>query len=444
MKDRGSKMKTEEMVLACCSDLSGKVRGKAFAAAEFDKRLMRGVGWTPANVQITCFDNIAESPFGSLGDLVLIPDPATRVRVEFGEGEPVEHFVIGNIRHTGGAPWEFCTRSILESALERLEKAAGLRLFGAFEHEFQFRDGTAGGTSAFSADGFRAERPFAETLFAGLNAAGVSPDTFLREFGSDQYEVTIEPREGVAIADHSLITREMVRSVAHRFGRRVTFTPVSDPAGVGNGVHIHMSFRSADGQPAAWDPAGRHELSRAAGQFIAGILKYLESIVAITAPSVVSYLRLTPHRWSAAFNNLGYRDREAAVRICPVSELSDIAKASQFNFEFRAADCAASPYLQLAALVHAGVQGIEEGLETPEATEDDLSVLDQAALKARGHVRLPQSLEAALERFAENPVVRGWFPEGFADTYLKHKRGELAFLAGCDAAEICRAYAAVY
>ncbi|MGY4319141.1 glutamine synthetase [Bradyrhizobium sp. JR3.5] len=63
----------EEMLIACCTDLAGKVRGKAFPAAQFDKRAKRGIGWTPTNVQITCFDTIAESPFGSLGDLVLIP-----------------------------------------------------------------------------------------------------------------------------------------------------------------------------------------------------------------------------------------------------------------------------------------------------------------------------------------------------------------------------------
>ena len=181
-----------------------------------------------------------------------------------------------------------------------------------------------------------------------------------------------------------------------------------------------------------------------AGQFFAGILKYLDSIVAITAPSVVSYLRLTPHRWSAAFNNLGYRDREAAVRICPVSDISDIAKASQFNFEFRAADCTASPYLQLAALVHAGVQGIEESLETPVATEDDLTALDVAALTARGYMRLPQTLDAAVERFAANSLVRNWFPNGFADTYIKHKKEEMSFLGGRNQAEICKAYEQVY
>lgn len=437
-------MKREEMVVACCSDLAGKVRGKAFPASQFDKRLARGIGWTPTNVQITCFDAIAESPFGSLGDLVLIPDPAARVRVEFGENEPVEHFAIGNIRHTDGRPWEYCTRSILIEALQRLERVSGLTLFGAFEHEFQFRNRPSPRGDAFSLAGFRAERVFAENLIGAMREAGVAPDTFMKEFGTGQYEVTMGPQRGVTIADHSLITREMVHAVAVRLGHEVTFTPIRDPAGVGNGVHIHMSLLTADGAPATYDSAGRHDLSKPAGQFIAGILKYLDAIVAITAPSVVSYLRLTPHRWSAAFNNLGYRDREASVRICPTSDISDIAKASQFNFEFRAADAAASPYLQLAALVHAGVQGIEDELDVPDSTQEDLSLLDPETLCARGYVRLPQTLESALERFQANTVVTGWFPNGFADTYVKHKQGEIAFLKGRDQGAVCAAYEEVY
>lgn len=434
----------EEMIIACCTDLAGKVRGKAFPAVQFEKRTRRGVGWTPTNVQITCFDVIAESPFGSLGDLVLIPDEAARVRVDFGGEAGVEHFALGDIRHLDGRPWEFCTRSLLKSALDRLEKATGLGLFGAFEHEFQFRDGEGTLGSSFSTAGFRAERLFAETLVGSMRAAGLDPDTFMKEHGTGQYEVTMGPARGVAVADQSTILRELVRTVAERQGRQVTFTPIRDPAGVGNGAHIHLSFLDRSGKPATWDPQGKHEMTKIAGQFVAGILKYLDAIVAITAPSIVSYLRLTPHRWSAAFNNLGFRDREASVRICPVSELSDVARGAQFNFEFRAADSTASPHLQLAAIVHAGVQGIEEGLDVPDATEDDLSLLDTAALAARGYVRLPQSLGQALERFRSDPTVVGWFPEGFADVYVKHKAGEMAFLADKEQHEICAAYEATY
>ncbi len=432
------------MVVACCSDLAGKVRGKAFPASDFDKRLRRGVGWTPTNVQITCFDNIAESPFGALGDLVLIPDPSTRVRLPVEGEDTAEEFVLGDIKHTDGTPWAFCTRSILKAALARLERVAGLTLVGAFEHEFQFRDVTSPLGDAFSLAGFREQRPFAESLIAAMRQAGLAPDTFMKEFGTGQFEVTLGPQQGVAIADHAVIVRECARAVGHRLGRQPTFTPIRDPAGVGNGVHIHLSFRDREGRPAAYDPQDPQGLSKPAGQFVAGILQHLDSIVALTAPSVISYLRLTPHRWSAAFNNLGFRDREASVRICPVSDISDVDKAAQFNFEYRAADAAASPHLQLAAIVHAGVQGIEDDLPTPQATGEDLSVLPPDMLEARGYVRLPQSLPEALDRFAANPRTAEWFSSDFADVYLKHKQGEIAFLNGRDQAEICKAYEEVY
>ena len=431
-------------MVACCGDLSGKVRGKAFPVSQFDKRLKRGVGWTPTNVQITCFDAIADSPFGSLGDLVLIPDPATRVSIESEAGAPNENFVLGNIRYLDGRPWEFCTRSILEAALARLKTIAGVTLYGAFEHEFQIKQLTGEIGKAFTLAAFQEERHFCEAVVAAMRDAGVTPDTILKEFGAGQFEVTMGPQKGVTIADHSLVTREIVGLVARELGYDPTFTPIRDPAGVGNGVHVHLSMLDDAGNPVTHDPQGKHELSEVAGMFVAGILKYLDAIIAITAPSVVSYLRLTPHRWSAAFNNLGFRDREASVRICPVSDISDIARAAQFNFEFRAADAAANPHLALAAIVHAGVQGIEERLPVPEATQEDLSLLDADALAARGFIRLPQTLEAALERFEGNPVVRDWFPAGFPEVYVQHKKGEIAYLDGTTQGEICAAYEAVY
>ena len=436
--------KSEPMIIAVTSDFAGKMRGKAFPSDDLEKRLKRGIGWTPTNVQITCFDTIADSPYGALGDLVLIPDPATLVETSFVDDLPEERFLIGDILETHGEPWECCTRSILKSALERLERVAGIHLFGAFEHEFHFVDGKSPLGSAFTTAGFRAERSFAETLTAVMRSAALKPDTFMKEYGVDQYEVTMGPVEGLAIADHAVILRELVHLTATRTGKLTSFTPLRDPAGVGNGVHVHLSLRDADGNPVTHDPAGKHELSTPAGQFIAGILKYLDRIVALTAPSVVSYTRLTPHRWSAAFNNLGFRDREASVRICPVSDLSDVDRASQFNFEYRAADAAASPYLALAAIVHAGVQGIEEKLSIPDATEEDLSLLSTADLEKRNYVRLPQTLEAALEAFGGDATVKGWFPAAFADIYINHKQAEMEFLAGKTETEVCAAYEAAY
>ncbi len=437
-------MKREALIFACCSDVAGKVRGKAFPIKDLDKRAQGGIGWTPTNVQITCFDAIAESPYGSFGDLLLIPDLATQVCADLEDGLPAEQFVIGDILETSGEPWECCTRSILKSALRQLEDVAGIKLFAAFEHEFHFIDANCPTGSSYTANGFRAERRFAETLTALMRDAGLQPDTVMKEYGVDQYEVTMAPAIGITAADNAVILRELVHIVSERLGKQASFTPLRKPDGVGNGVHIHMSFRDQNDQPVTYDANGKHGLSILAAQYIAGVLKYLDRIVALTAPSVISYTRLTPHRWSAAFNNLGFRDREAAMRICPVSDVSDVTKAAQYNFEFRAADAAASPYLALAAIINAGVQGIKDALECPDATEEDLSILPTDKLSTRGCMRLPQSLNEALQRFTDDEQVSSWFPKRFPQIYTLHKQGEIAFLRDKSEAEISALYEETY
>ncbi|MFT4744030.1 MAG: glutamine synthetase [Yoonia sp.] len=440
----GKPMIKNPLIFAATSDIAGKVRGKAFPVSDLEKRLKTGVGWTPTNVMITCFDAIAESPFGALGDLLLIPDPETKVELDFEDGGPVERFMLGDITDLDGEPWDLCTRSILKTALERLKDVGGVSLVSAFEHEFQFKTNKDQFGEAYSLAGFSDRLIFGEALMAALQKGGLVPDTFMKEYGVNQYEVTNGPDQGVRSADHAVILRETTRMTAKRLGEKVTFTPIRDPEGVGNGVHIHMSFLDKSGAPATYDENAKAGMSGITGSFIAGVLKYLDCIIALTAPSDISYLRLTPHRWSAAFNNLGFRDREASVRICPVTASDPKSIARQYNFEFRAADAAASPYLALAAILHAGAQGIEDNLPAPNVTEEDLSLLSAAQLQTRGYVRLPESLDEALQRFKNNDTVCGWFPKEFAKVYVADKRGELAHLNGKDTAERCSLYENVY
>jgi glutamine synthetase len=431
-----------QLIFAATCDLAGKVRGKAFPKSDLERRLKRGMGWTPTNVQINCFDGIGETPFGALGDLLLIPDQAAAVSADF--GSYTEHFMLSDIVTLEGEPWDFCTRAILKSALARLEHLSGVRLISAFEHEFQLKRELGLIGEGFGRSGFEMHRPLCETLIEQIHAAGFSPDSIMKEYGPNQYEVVIAPEEGVRAADAAVIIKELTRSTARFHGEEATFTPIRDPASVGNGVHMHMSFLNADNSPATYDADKPYGMSDLTGAFAAGVLKYLDAIIAITAPSVVSYLRLTPHRWSAAFNNLGFRDREASLRICPVTakEPTDIAR--QYNIEYRAADAAACPHLALAAVIHAGCQGIEEGLSAPTPTEEDLSLLSAGELSDRGFVRLPESLDEALNRFIENDTVRGWFPDTFASVYKAHKDSEIAHLADLDTAARCQLYEAVY
>src|SRR6266511_4401226 len=89
-------MPREHLVMFCYCDIAGQVRGKGFPVSQLPKRLRTGIGWTPTNIMLTAFGPIAESPWGPFGDLVVMPDPATQVDVEFGEDHPREHFFLGD------------------------------------------------------------------------------------------------------------------------------------------------------------------------------------------------------------------------------------------------------------------------------------------------------------------------------------------------------------
>jgi glutamine synthetase len=435
-------MRREPLIMACCSDIAGQVRGKAFAAREFEKRSAAGIGWCPTNIQITAFDQIAESPFGALGDLLLKPDPATRVDVDFDPDDPGDHFVLCDLTHTDGRPWACCLRTALKDALGALEADFGLCLIAAFEHEFHY-SGDAGETGgAYALRSMRRGAALGERLLAALDQAGIEVALFHPEYGAAQYEISVAPRPGLVAADQAVILRELTRSVGERLGQRITFAPVVAGMDVGNGVHVHMSLVDAAGEPVMYDAAGPGGLSKAGGSFVAGIVRHLPALVALTAASTVSYQRLVPHRWSAAFNNLGLRDREAALRICPVREDDDVARA--YNVEYRAADAAASPHLLLAALVRAGLQGLRENLPPPEPTEEDLALRSESELEARGLRRLPTSLVQALAALEADEVASGWWPPQLFDVYLKHKRAEIALLEGLSEEDQARRYALVY
>ncbi len=437
-------MRREPLIMACCSDIAGQVRGKAFPARDFERRCVSGVGWCPTNVQITAFNQIADTPFGALGDALLMPDPAARVDVDLGADDPGEHFVLADIVETDGTtPWPCCLRSLLKSALAALASEAGLELRASFEHEFHYSGpGTEDAGGGFGLRSWRVAAAFHERFIAALDQAGIRVELIQPEYGLGQHEISIAPRQGLIAADQAVILRELARAVARRAGAAVSFAPIVAGMGVGNGVHVHLGLVDRAGQPVMHDPAGPGGLSATAGSFTAGILRHLPALVAFTAASTVSYQRLVPHRWSSSFNNLGYRDREAAVRICPVREDADVA--AQYHVEYRAADAIASPHLLLAVLVLAGLQGLREGLPTPRPSEGDLSTMDEAALQAQGVRRLPTSFAAALAALEADATLRASLPPLLLDCYRKHKQNDIAAMAGLADVEQARRYAEVY
>lgn len=435
----------EPLVAIVTTDLAAVTRGRSVAGHRLDKIAATGVGWLHANLSLTPFNSIVvPNPWGSTGDLRLVPDLEARFRTALtGSATPFD-MVPGNIVELDGTPWLGCTRTMLIDALADLEAETGLTMTAAFEQEFQIVGADLVPAHSFSLTALRRADPFAPTLMAALEEAGVAPEVIIAEFGAEQFEVTHAPAAALAAADRAVAIREITRELARNNGWHASFAPKTAPDAVGNGVHIHFSFTDAAGQPAAYDAGKPGGLSAVAGSFCAGVLRHLPAITALSASSVPSYYRLKPHNWSSSYTWLGDRDREASLRICPTVTIGGRDPSRQYNIEYRAADATANPYLSLAAIVRAGLEGIRQGLASPPLVTGDPEEMSDAERTKLGLKRLPETLPAALEALLADDTVTGWFAPALVETFVGIKRHEAERLAGLDPAAICDLYRKLY
>jgi glutamine synthetase len=447
-----------DLVALVCCDLGSIVRGRSVLASEFSAHLDAGVGWVPANHSLTPFGPLAEAtPFGSTGDLRLLPDRDTHVRVEASSHRSDPHLrgsdlhsdggamelVLCDIVETDGRPWECCPRRFLRDALDDLEAELGIRLVVSFEHEFQLQlDGSP--ALPFSLEEQRRAEPFAGEVMGALIEAGVQPERFLAEFAVHQFEIPVEATDALVAADRSVVLKEVVREVARREGLRASFAPLLDPAGPGNGVHIHFNLLDTSGAPLLYDAARPACLSELGGRFAAGVLSHAGALSALCAPSPASAARLAPHRWSAGAVCLGQANREALLRIPSQVALAGADAASQLHLEYRGADATANPYLALGAIVRAGLDGVRAELPAPPILDRDPAQLDPAEAQRYGVGALPPSLEVSLRALAEDATARAWMSPLLYDAYVGIKRAELQAVADLDLDEVCRRYAAIY
>lgn len=454
---------TELVALVCC-DLGSIVRGRALPAAELDAHLAAGVGWVPANHSLTPLGPLAEpNPFGSVGDLRLLPDLATRARVEGLSNAGLSPIQVGlptaaapldvvlcDIVETDGSPWECCPRSWLRDAIDELEREYGLRAAASFEHEFQLLAAAPAGGDLpselpFSLRALRAAEPLPAELMGALSEAGVEPERIFAEYAPHQFEVPVRPAEGVTAADRSVVLIQVVREIAGRRGLRATFTPLLDPEQTGNGVHVHLSLLDVRGEPVLYDADRPGCLSETGERFAAGVLLHAPAITALTAPSPVSAMRLAPHHWSAGAVSLGQRNRETLLRLPPLVALGDdVPPERQLRLEYRAADATANPYLALGAILRAGMDGLRADLPVPPILERDPAELDPAEAERYGVGALPRSQEESLRALAEDPIVRGWMTPLMYDAYTGVRRAELRATDGWDVERLIERYADIY
>lgn len=436
-------MKQADFVMICVNDYGGQMRGKGFPAWELGTRLHTGMGIAPTSMMITTFGDIIDTPWGPRGELLMMPDPETEVSITLDDGPP-ERFVIADLIHLDGTPWAGCPRTWARRALQALEQDAGVVLKSAFEHEFHYSGAEQRLGDAYLLDGMRVCGDFPTALLQALAESGIEPESFMPEYGPQQFEVTCKPALGLASADRAVKLREIVRAIARHYGHKATFSPVMANGAVGNGTHIHFSLQDTGHNPISYDATRPDAIGEKAGQFLAGILRDMPAIVALTAPSVVSYERMKPDRWSPTYSNLGDKDREAGLRLCPIATFPGCDPEVQCNFEYRACDAAASPYLALGALVWAGLGGIRDKLPVPRTTTDDPEKLSKGERAQRGIVRLPQSLPEALDNLSASERAKSWMGETLMEAYLVHKRSELKLLEGLSPDEQVERYTQAY
>jgi glutamine synthetase len=452
-----------ELVALVCCDLGAIVRGRAVLPGDLDEHLRAGVGWVPANHALTPLGPVAEpNPFGSTGDLRLLPDAATRTLVGADGTHAALELLLCDIVETDGRPWQCCPRDVLREALRELERELGARLLASFEHEFRLLpvSDPSGATAAagnappraadtspalpFTLDALRRIEPLPEMLMGALVEAGVAPERLFAEYAPHQFEIPVAPAEGLASADRAVVFRVIVREIARRHAMRASFTPLADPEQAGNGVHIHLSLIDPDGKPLLYDAARAACLSETGARFAAGILRHARALSALTASSPVSGARLQPHRWSAGAVSLAERNREALLRIPPVVSLANVDPAGQLHLEYRGADASANPHLALAAIVQAGLAGVRDGLPAPPLLERDPSQLDAEQAERFGVGALPATLAESLRALAEDATARGWMPPLLYEAFMSVKQAELAAMTGLELGEVCARYAAIY
>ena len=219
---------------------------------------------------------------------------------------------------------------------------------------------------------FVAIRDFLRDFANALESVGIPVEQLHPEYSPGQFEVSLAPSTPLEAADRLLLFRFTARAVAAEHGMDVSFAPVVFPGGLGNGSHMHLSlWRDDENRMTGGDaPGGMHADG---ASFVAGIRDELPALMAVVAPSVPSYVRLQPGHWSGAYTAWGIENREAALRFIPGTVTS---RSRSANVELKVTDGAANPYLALAAVLQAGLAGVEREATLPPPTQEDPGVLD--------------------------------------------------------------------
>ncbi len=403
-----------EFVHLWFTDIEGHLKSFAVTMDELEGALDDGMGFDGSS--ISGFNAIEES------DMVAIPDPTTFQLMP--NGGHVVARMICDVVTPEGEPYDGDSRHVLRLALERM-RSMGFDTFnvGPELEYFLFKDDQ--GTETLDEGGYfamttlDAASDLRHDTVKALESMGIPIEYVHHEVGPSQHEIDMRFAPALEMADHTVTYRLVVKEIAKKAGFHATFMPKPIFGENGSGMHTHQSL-FADGKNAFFDADDEWHLSEVGKAFIAGQLQHAREISAVFAQWVNSYKRLVPGYEAPVYVAWSRRNRSALIRI-PLYKPGD---EHATRAEIRCPDPACNPYLAFAALLHAGLEGIEKGYELPPPMEQNLYHLTAEQRRERGIVGLPETLGEAIDELAGSDLARRALGPHIFGRYVELKRKE--------------------
>jgi glutamine synthetase len=402
------------------TDILGQLKSFAVGKAELEGALTDGMGFDGSS--ITGFNRIEES------DMIAMPDPDTFAVLPWRPKEKAVARMFCDVLVPGGDPYEGDPRFVMRRALARAKEMGFDHFYIGPELEFfYFRSSELNGgppevldrggyfdlTTLDAASDLRRE-----TVLA-LEDLGIGVEYTHHEVGPSQHEIDMRFADGLTMADNAMTYRIAVKEIAMKYGAYATFMPKPLFGENGSGMHVHQSLFSGTSN-AFFDADDEYHLSAVAKSFIAGQLKHAREISALFAQWVNSYKRLVPGYEAPVYIAWSRRNRSALIRV-PVYHPG---KEQATRAELRCPDPACNPYLTFAAMLHAGLDGIEKGYELPDPMETNLYDLSADERARLGVEQLPETLGEAIEELAASELVLKALGEHVFTRYVDLKRAE--------------------
>ncbi len=332
--------------------------------------------------------------------------------------------LICDVYKTDGTPFEGDPRHILKKAIAEAEEMGYTFNVGPECEFFLFNVDDNGAPTTNSNDqaayfdlgpndlGENARRDMVLTL----EDMGFVIEASHHECAPAQHEIDFKYGEAVKTADSIMTFKLAVKTIAQRHGLHATFMPKPRANMAGSGMHINMSLEK-DGKNVFADENGKNGLSEDAYHFIAGLMKHINGIVAITNPLVNSYKRLIPGYEAPVYIAWSAKNRSPLIRI-------PAARGKGTRVELRNPDPTANPYLALAVCLIAGLDGIKNKLEVCDSVDANIYAMTKKERRARGIDSLPETLIDAVKHLEKDELIMNFLGEETAEKYIEAKKAE--------------------